>query len=61
MTGAPGTPVTVGRSAFDVALDWNGSTAYVTTADAGELVPVTTASGTVGSPSGRARIRWPRW
>ncbi|MFI1729010.1 YncE family protein [Streptomyces acidicola] len=49
VTGAPGTPVAVGRSAFDVALDWNGTTAYVTTTDAGTLVPVTTATGTVGT------------
>ncbi|MFJ8715653.1 hypothetical protein ACIRD9_21090 [Streptomyces violaceus] len=42
--------MTVGRSAFDVALGWNGGTAYVTTADAGALVPVDTASGAVGAP-----------
>jgi hypothetical protein len=31
-------------------VDWNGTTAYVTTADAGELVPVDIASGATGSP-----------
>lgn len=50
VTGAPGTKVTVGRSAFDVGLDWDGGTAYATTADGNRLVPVDTASGTAGAP-----------
>ena len=50
MTGAPGTAVTVGKSAFDVALDWNGATAYVTTADGNALVPIDVTSGTAGPP-----------
>lgn len=50
VTGAPGAEVTVGRSAFDVGLDWDGGTAYVTTADENSLVPVDTASGTARAP-----------
>lgn len=49
VTGAPGTSVEVGRSAFDVGLDWSGGTAYVTTADGNTLVPVDTAKGTTGA------------
>jgi hyaluronoglucosaminidase len=50
VTGAPGTSVKVGRSAFDVGLDWNGRTAYVTTADGNVLVPVDIVSGTTKEP-----------
>ncbi|KUN15478.1 YncE family protein [Streptomyces canus] len=49
MTGAPGTTVKVGKSAFDVALDWSGETAYVTTADGNALVPVDTSTGRSGT------------
>jgi DNA-binding beta-propeller fold protein YncE len=47
--GDTGTTVKVGRSGFDVALDWNGSTAYVTTADGNTLVPVDTGTGSTGA------------